>query len=152
MSCIAAGRPDGSVAFVNTQDATENCRMGGDSWRGPSTIRVALSAAAAAGGSAASVANPLGRAILIRRCMLDRTAGTTGTLDVGVAANGTTTSDTLMDGLAATATLFDNTLAADAGTNGRPRQRWAATEFVTATPSVTPTGLVGFLYIEIMDP
>lgn len=119
-------------------------------WHNRSMLRVPLSDATAAGGSAASVANPFGRAVMIGRVIVNRTAGTTGTLDIGVAANGTTSSDILLDGAAATATIFDN--INDAGTNGKSRQRWAATEFVTATPSATPTGLVGFMYIEIIDP
>jgi hypothetical protein len=54
-----------------------------------------------------------------------------------------------MDGISLNSTgIFDNTLAADAGTNGRPRQTWGATQFITGTCSGTPTGFVGFCLIE----
>lgn len=154
MSAILVPRSDGSAVFMNTLDATENNRMGGDTWRGPSLIRAPLSAAVAAGGSCFSIPNPLGRTIIIGHCRIYiTTAGGANTIDIGVAANGTTTSDILIDGQTLSAAgIFSNILAATAGTNGRPAQTWTATQFITGTPSATPTGLVGFFYAEILDP
>ncbi len=144
---------DGTKRAVDAATARFVALMGGNrdkNWHVRSMLRVPMSDATAAGGSVASVANPFGRTVIVGRVMINRTAGTTGTIDAGIAANGTTSSDILIDGAAATATLFDN--LNDAGTNGKSRQRWLSTEFFTATPSVTPTGLVGFIYIEIIDP
>lgn len=101
-----------------------------------------------------SIANPFGRTVLIGHCRIYiTTVGGAVTADIGVAANGTTTSDIIIDGISLnTAGVFDNILAATAGTNGRPAQTWTSTQFITGTPSGTPTGLVGFFYAKILDP
>jgi hypothetical protein len=72
------------------------------------------------------------------------TAATTSanTIDAGVAANGSTTSDTLFDGQVTTAGL-----KAPGGTNGAVPRRWAAAEYVTATASATLAGMVGTLHL-----
>ena len=72
--------------------------------------------------------------------------------DIGVAANGSTSSNTLLTGVADNAAgVFNNT--DDKGASGKSRQLWPATSFVTATQaSGTVSGLVGFLYVEILDP
>lgn len=112
---------------------------------------VALTAATVTtGGAVTSIANPFGFDVFITRAILDVTTISTGvaTLDIGVAANGTTSNDTLIDGKdvnAATGT-FDN--ITDKGTNGKPTKKWAAGQFVTATASATVAGLVGTLTLE----
>lgn len=102
------------------------------------------------GGGVASVANPLGVDLIIVDCYLDiTTAATTATntVDVGVAANGTTSSDTLLDGKAAAAGLFSADNDTDNGTNGAVPRRWSASQYVTATASATLAGMVGNLHI-----
>ena len=107
-------------------------------------IRGALSAATGTtGGAVLSVANPTGKTCMIERMVLDVTTGCTSsqTVDVGVAANGTTTSDTLLDGVGTLATVYDN--ITDAGTNGGATVKWTTTQYVTGTASAALTNLVG---------
>lgn len=92
-----------------------------------------------------------GAAAIIQRVVLDVTTKATDacTIDVGIAANGTTLSDTLIDGLDvnAAAGVFDN--ITDNGVNGKSRQRCGATQYVTASKASGATaGLVGNAYIE----
>jgi hypothetical protein len=101
-------------------------------------------------GGVVSLANPLGAALIIHECYLNiTTAATTATntIDVGVAANGTTSSDTLLDGKAAAAGLFSADNDTDNGTNGGVPRRWGATEYVTGTASATLAGMVGTIHI-----
>ena len=92
-----------------------------------------------------------GAAVIIQRVFLDVTTKATGacTVDVGVAVNGTTLADTLIDGLDVNAAtgLFDN--ITDKGTNGKSRQRCGATQYVTGSvASGASAGIVGNAYIE----
>lgn len=109
---------------------------------------VALTATSATtGGAVAAVANPFGYDVFIIRAIVDVTTVSTGaaTLDVGVAANGTTSNDTLLDGVdvnAATGT-FDN--ITNKGTNGKATKKWGSSQYVTATGSATTAGMVGTL-------
>jgi hypothetical protein len=106
---------------------------------------VALTAATTtAAGGVASIANPLGVALIILDVILNITTQSSGAaaVDAGVAANGSTTSDTLIDGLSvATAGVFSQ--RASGGTNGAAPRRWGASEYVTATASATTAGMVG---------
>jgi myosin-crossreactive antigen len=114
----------------------------------PRVTKVALAAGTAAGG-VLSWANPAGASIIVHNIAIDITTGSSvaSTIDVGVAANGTTLSDTLIDGVsAATAGVFNS--ATHAGTNGRMSRKVASTEFVTASQaSGAVAGLVGSAYI-----
>lgn len=80
-----------------------------------------------------AIANPENATLLIHKVLLNVSdaGGTAGALiDVGVAANGTTASDILIDGADINAVaLYDN--VTDKGTNGKTRQKWGATEYVT---------------------
>lgn len=102
------------------------------------------------GGGALSLANPEGAAIIVTRLVLDITTPSTGaaTVDAGIAANGTTSADNLIDGasVASAAKVLDN--VTDGGTNGKARQKWGATQYLTITASATLAGLVGNAYIE----
>ena len=115
----------------------------------PTIYSVDLTAATVTtGGAVASIANPFGAACVITRAFLRVTTGSTGaaTVDIGVAANGTTTSDTLIDGQSVqTAGLLST-----AGTNGATPREWGASQFVTVTASATLAGLVGALYLELV--
>lgn len=100
---------------------------------------------ATTGGATLSLANPTGATIFLTRLILDITTVSTGaaTVDAGIAANGTTSNDTLIDGLdvnAATGT-FDN--IENQGTNGVSTKKWTSSQFLTITPSADTTGLVG---------
>lgn len=115
--------------------------------------KVALAAETGAGGVLAWE-NPESSAILVQRIMFDVTTPADGsaTIDVGVAADGTTSDDTLIDGadIGAAAGVFDN--IDDQGTNGESKLRLdengGTTAFVTGTASADPAGLVGNAYIE----
>jgi hypothetical protein len=101
-------------------------------------------------GAVASVKNPEGAALIVTRAVLRTTTHSTGaaTLDIGIAANGTTSSDNLLNAIAVgtAAKVADNTI--DGGTNGKGAVLWAANHFLTATASATTAGMVGKLYIE----
>lgn len=116
----------------------------------PRVAKVALAAVDTAGGLFAW-ANPEAGAIAIKRVFLDVTTKTTGacTVDVGVAANGTTSADNLIDGLDinAAAGLFGN--LGNPGTNGKTSQRCAAGAFITGSKATGATaGIVGSAYVE----
>lgn len=118
-------------------------------WRAPATVRVALAAADTEGGVFAW-ANPMGDSILITNVAIDVTTVSTGacTLDVGVATDGTTLSDTLIDGAstATTARVIDN--IKDAGTNGTSVQKCTSSQYVTGSvASGASAGIVGYAYI-----
>lgn len=102
------------------------------------------------GGDVLSLANPEGVALIITKFILRITTPATGTptVDAGVAADGSTSSDTLLDGQAIgdAAKVLDN--VDDQGTNGQATEEWGASEYVTITPSASAAGLVGTYYIE----
>lgn len=92
-----------------------------------------------------------GAAALIKDAYIDLTTKATGacTLDVGIANDGTTLSDTLIDGLdinSATG-LFNS--HQNGGVNGLPYRRCGATQYVTGSvASGASAGIVGNVYIE----
>jgi hypothetical protein len=106
--------------------------------------KVALTAATGTtAGAVVAVANPLGVALIIVNAYLNITTAattSTNTIDLGVAANATTTSDTLIDGTTTTAGLKNV-----GGTNGLVGRTWGTTEYVTGTASATLVGMVGTL-------
>lgn len=113
--------------------------------------KVALTAATTnAAGGVLSLANPEGAAIIVTRLVLDITTNSTGaaTVDAGIAADGSTSADNLIDGqsVATAAKVLDN--ISDGGTNGKARQKWGATQYLTITASATTAGMVGNAYIE----
>ncbi len=113
-------------------------------------FRIALADTGAAAGDLAAVLNPTGEAVIITRCIVNITTGSTGasTLDIGIAANGTTLNDTLVDGLSgATAGVYDN--IEHGGSNGLAVKLWGATEYLTASEaSGDTTGLEGELIVQ----
>lgn len=115
----------------------------------PVTLRVALADTTTAGGVAA-VANPFGAKAFITAFIIDVTtvATASATVDVGVAANGTTSGDNLVDGLDVnTATgMFNN--GDNPGTNGKVMQVWTSSQFVTISQATGDVSdLEGFAYI-----
>lgn len=115
---------------------------------------VALTAATGTtAGGVLSVANPLGVDVIICEAYLDiTTAATTATntVDIGVATNGTTSSDTLFDGKAAAAGLFSSALATGGGTNGAVPRKWSSSQYVTGTASATLAGMVANLHLILV--
>lgn len=94
-----------------------------------------------------SVTNPAGRPCIITGIAFVVTTAATGacTLDVGVAADASTVSDTLLDGIDVNASTG---VKQTVGTNGLQKRLWAAAECVNVNcASGTITGLVGYLHI-----
>ena len=112
-------------------------------------------AAAAGNGGFLSVANPEGRDIVIHALIIRLTTANGGalTVDCGTAANGTTSSDNLLDGLNVNQTgIFTN--VSDPGTNGEAGQVLTSTQYVTGTTSGAVTSVAGTyeLHYTIKDP
>lgn len=107
----------------------------------------ALASADSAGGII-SLANPFGEEIVVTDVFIDVTTAASGscTVDVGIAADGTTLNDTLLDGInpgAGGASRIFN-LVKDSGTNGVGASAWATNKFFTASKaSGAASGLVG---------
>jgi len=103
-----------------------------------------------AGGDALSVANPEGVDVIVTRLIVDVTTPATGAanVDAGIAANGLTSADNLVDGLdvGAAAILADN--HENPGTNGKALFKWGSSQYLTVTPSASLAGLVGNVYVE----
>lgn len=113
----------------------------------------AITSSPTTAGGVLSLANPEGKTLIITRFILNITSPSAGaaTVDAGVAADGSTSSDTLIDGasVATAAKALDS--GKDGGTNGKIGQLWTASQFVTVTASATLAGLVGeaiIFYIE----
>ena len=115
-------------------------------------IKGALVASDSAGGVFAEE-NTYGSDLVVTRALLAVTTQSSGacTLDVGVAADGTTLDDDIIDGLSvAAAGVFDN--ITDNGTNGKSRQKWASGQFLTGSvASGASSGLVGTYAIHCLD-
>jgi hypothetical protein len=113
------------------------------------TFKIELTAGDGAGVTQ-SQANPEGADLYITRVVVEIETPSTGacTLDIGVAADATTSNDTLIDGLsAATAGIFCN--GKDPGSNGKLGKKWGASEFFNvAEASGDITGLVGNIYVD----
>lgn len=101
-----------------------------------------------------SVLNPFGGAAIITRAIFRASTASTGacTLDIGIASDGTTSNDTIFDGISAAATagtVYDTFNSTDKGTNGLVRGlNLSATQYINiAEASGDSTGLVGSLWI-----
>ena len=107
-------------------------------------------ATAVATGVYKATANPFGQDLLILSATIRVTTASTGasTVDIGVAANATTTNDGLLDGLSlATLGLYTN--AEDAGTNGEQTMVWGSSQFLNvAEASGDVAGVVGQLIVQ----
>ena len=118
---------------------------------------VTLAAADTAGGIL-SWQNPESSAIIVLRLLIDLTAKATAacTADFGTAADGTTSSDNLIDwvDLNAATGVFNN--LDDSGTSGKSRQRLDAkggtTDYITGSKATgAAAGLVGNAYIFYVE-
>lgn len=103
---------------------------------------VAITAAIGTGGGGLlSVLNPEGVDLLITNVVVDVTTASTGagTADLGIAADGTTSADNLLDGIDFNAdAVLDS--ATNKGTNGKTVLRWGATEYLTLTKKTGSAG------------
>lgn len=148
---------DENTGFTSTSEDTVAIVCGGttqvtygSSKPAVNVVKVALASADTAGGVLAW-ANPTGATIFVTRIIFDVTTKATGacTVDVGTAADGTTSNDTLMDGLdvGTAAGVFDN--VENQGTNGVGVKKVTSSQYVTASKaSGAAAGLVGYAYIH----
>ena len=116
--------------------------------KGAKTYALTAATATTAGG-VLSVANPEGADIIVTGVYLDVTTAATGaaTVDAGIAANGTTSADNLIDAgdVGTAAAVISN--RDNAGVNGKQARRWNSGEFLTITASATTAGMVGNAYV-----
>ena len=143
-------RNDGGVGLVTDATSEEIASFGGP-FRGVKVYKAALAGVAATtGGALFALANPEGAPIIITRFQIDVTTKSTGAANVtfGTAANGTTSSDNLIDtyAIGGTEKVVDNLV--DKGTNGKMNQKMTASQYITGTGSATTAGLVGNVYIH----
>lgn len=112
--------------------------------------KATLSNADTAGGVLALL-NPEGVTLIVHGLVLDVTTIATAacTLDAGIAANGTTSNDTLIDGVDVNTAVITADNIKNAGTNGASARRWGATEYLTVSKaSGAAAGLAGSAYID----
>ena len=95
-------------------------------------------------------ANPAGKDILVYRLLLNITTKSTSaaTYDIGVAANATTTSATLLDGvdIGTAAAVWDN--IDDQGTGGQSILLMTSAQFITIDAKSDDSGVVGTIEIH----
>lgn len=124
-------------------------RQAGNQGSAVITHRLPITGASGSTGTFLGFANPFGTTAIIHNRFLRVTTVATGaaTVDIGVAANGTTASDTLLDGqdVNAATGLFVAT-----GVNGAAAREWGPTQFITVTEaSGDVNGLVAELIVEV---
>lgn len=111
------------------------------------SLRVDITLGGTTAGDMVAVLNPEGVDLIITKAIVNVTTASTGasTVDVGVAANATTSADTLIDGLSlATAGAWSTP-----GSNGRPAIVWGASQYVTMSEaSGDVAGVVGELILQ----
>lgn len=117
-------------------------------------VKIAVTGTSDTNGVFASLLNPLGETLIIKNCIIYLSTASTGacTVDIGVAADATTSNDSLIDGLSiATAGAFGGSV--DGGTNGKNVKVWSATQYVNcADASGDPTGAVGEIILTCIRP
>ena len=112
----------------------------------PRTSKVAMTAATGAGGALAW-ANPTGGTIIVTKLDIYISTGSgTATIDAGVAANATTSNDTLIDGQSAAAASVINS-AVHHGTNGVGAVAVTSSQYITGSISGTIGSFVGTAFI-----
>tara|TARA_R100000278_G_scaffold120107_1_gene102191 strand:+ start:263 stop:712 length:450 start_codon:yes stop_codon:yes gene_type:complete len=108
----------------------------------------------AAGDHGLAWKNPENEDIIVEGVFLDVTTAATGspTIDLGVAANGTTGSDNLLDGVDVGSAAIMATSGVNGGTNGKMYQPMTSSQWITGDFSASAAGLVGNLYIRYFIP
>ena len=141
-------------SYVGTQEAARHLDSVNLMPQRVQALQVPLADTGAAAGDLAAIENPTGTAVVIVEAFVNLTtiATAAATVDIGVAANATTLSDDLIDGIDVNGALDVFSVGKNGGTNGRQGQRWDATEYVTASEaSGDTTGLVGTLTVLYVD-
>lgn len=103
------------------------------------------------GGGALALANPEGQPVIVTRLTLyveDASDGA-ATVDAGIGASATTSADNLIDGVSVAATGVSDNIT-DKGSNGKSRQLWGASQFLTITASATLAGMIAYAYVEYL--
>lgn len=143
-SPAALGVPIGTITqLINTNTVFVDLNAYHTNGGNTITISAAISASGTGGGGAFSIVNPFGELALLKSVVMNITTGTTSsqTLDIGVAANASTSSDTIMDGVASTAAIY--TGITDPGTSGAGERGIASSQVLTGSPSAALTNAVG---------
>jgi hypothetical protein len=112
-------------------------------------VAVGALASADTAGGVISLANPFETDVIVTDIMIDVTTAATAsaTIDVGIAADGTTSSDVLLDGVNVGAggdgaRVYND--KKDAGTNGIGAKVWTTSQYLTASKATGAcAGLVG---------
>jgi hypothetical protein len=149
-------QPDYSGALLLPTNAIADDAVTYDklSFRAPRFMEITLTGVVAiTGGAVGSAVNPVSGSIMITRAILRTTAFSTGAanLDIGIAANATTSNDTLLDGIAVGTAVKVADNINDAGTNGKARQLMTTGQYITVTGSADSSGLAGKLYVEYFE-
>ena len=108
----------------------------------------------AAGAHGIAWKNPEGVDIIVECVVLDVTTQATGsaTMDIGVAADGNTTSDTLLDGVNVGAAPILATSGVNGGTNGKTMVPMTSSQYITGDGNASLAGLVGNIWIKYFIP
>ena len=98
--------------------------------------------------------NPEGVDIIVESIVLDVTTAATGsaTADLGVAADGTTSRDTLIDGVDVGAAAILATSGNNGGSNGKTFVPMTSTQYIVGKGSASLAGLVGNIWIKYFIP
>lgn len=104
-----------------------------------------------AAGGIVSEENPEEERLIITNVVLDVTTVATAacTVNAGIAADGSTSADNLLDGVDVNSAtgVFDS--ATNKGSNGKTVKSWGATEYLTVSKATgAADGLVGRLYVH----
>lgn len=101
-------------------------------------------------GAVLSLENDSGVDRFVELLVLDVTTEATGaaTVDAGIDSDGTTSDDTLIDGLDVGAAAILGSNRDTPGTNGLGLVKWPAGEFLVVTASATLAGLVGRYHVR----
>lgn len=113
-------------------------------------IRGSLATVRTAGGMFA-IQNTYGSTLIVDRVLVLITTGQSATVDIGTADGATTSSNNLLHELDVTnAGAYDN--IEDQGTNGKTRQKWSASGWITGSEQGgNITGLAGTYAIHAID-
>ena len=115
-------------------------------------IRGALTASAAAGG-VFSLQNTYGTNLVITRAIIYLTAltGSAGDMDVGVGDSGSTSYNTLIDGLNVNSATGAYGNIKNKGSNGEESELWGTSKYITASLTGEAGSLAGFYAIHVID-
>ena len=101
------------------------------------------------------IENTYGSDLIIDRAIIHITTASTGvsTLDIGVASDGVTSANNLLDGInGQTLGATDNIKNMDDGSSGRSVMLWRSGEFINASRASGATaGIVGFFAVHAID-